>query len=198
MKRLLAIFALSAQAAIAQTPPNANFTANPTTACAGQTITFTNTSTQGTAAITNYSWDFGDGNSSTATNATHTYTIPNTYTVTLVAQASNGQADAEVKTNYITVNPLPTAGFSTSTNGCALPVGVTFSNVSVGGASYIWDFGNGQTSTNQNQTGTEFWNGKTDSGEPVNEGTYFYIFDGTLKDGTYLKKDGFVDVYKKN
>jgi gliding motility-associated-like protein len=50
----------------------------------------------------------------------------------------------------------------------------------------------------QNKTGTEFWNGRTDSGDPVNEGTYFYIFDGTLKDGTYLKKDGFVDVYKKN
>ena len=156
MKRLLAIFALSAQALIAQTPPNANFTANPTTVCSGQTISFTNTSTQGTAPITNYSWDFGDGNSSTATNATHAYTIPNTYTVTLVAQASNGQADAEVKTNYITVNPLPTAGFSTSTNGCALPVGVTFSNVSVGGTSYIWDFGNGQTSTNQNPAAVNY------------------------------------------
>jgi gliding motility-associated-like protein len=156
MKRLLAIFALSAQALIAQTPPNANFTANPTTVCSGQTISFTNTSTQGTAPITNYSWDFGDGNSSTATNATHAYTIPNTYTVTLVAQASNGQADAEVKTNYITVNPLPTAGFSTSTNGCALPVGVTFSNVSAGGASYIWDFGNGQTSTNQNPAAVNY------------------------------------------
>ncbi|MBI3237636.1 MAG: PKD domain-containing protein, partial [Flavobacteriia bacterium] len=42
------------------------------------------------------------------------------------------------------------ASFTTSTNGCVLPVGVTFNNTSSGGATYAWNFGNGQTSTLQN------------------------------------------------
>jgi PKD repeat protein len=78
------------------------------------------------------------------------YTAPGTYTVILTVQASNGQADAEVKTNYIVVNPTPASSFTASTNGCTLPVGVTFNNTSTGGVSYSWNFGNSQTSTAQN------------------------------------------------
>ncbi len=41
----------------------------------------------------------------------------------------------------------PNAGFTSSTpNGCA-PHAVTFTNTSTGSSSYLWDFGNGQTST---------------------------------------------------
>src|SRR6218665_3192693 len=136
--------------AYGQTPPTANFTATPTTVCLGQAVTFNSTSTQGTAAITSYAYDFGDGNSATTANASHVYAAPGTYTVILTVQASNGQADAEVKTNFITVNPSPTSSFSASTNGCSLPVGVTFTNTSTGGTSYSWDFGNSQTSALQN------------------------------------------------
>ncbi len=153
MKHLFsALLTVISLAAFAQTPPTANFTGSPTTVCLGQPVLFTSTSTQGTAAITSYAYDFGDGNAATTANASHVYSTPGTYTVTLVVQASNGQADAEVKTNYITVNPTPTANFSASTNGCSLPVGVTFTNTSTGGASYAWNFGSGNpgTSTQQN------------------------------------------------
>jgi len=46
---------------------------------AGNTVTFTNTSTGGGT----YLWNFGDGNTSTLENPTHTYASPGTYTVTL-------------------------------------------------------------------------------------------------------------------
>ena len=134
----------------AQTPPTANFTANQTTVCLGQPVLFTSTSTQGSSAITNYAYDFGDGNAASTANASHTYAVAGTYTVTLVVQAANGQADPEVKVNYITVNPTPTANYTASTNGCSLPVGVTFTNTSSGATSYNWSFGNSQTSTVQN------------------------------------------------
>jgi len=133
----------------AQTPPTAQFTGAPTAVCIGSAVNFVNQSTNGTAPITGWSWDFGDGNSSTQTNPAHTYGAAGTYTVTLVVTASNGQADPEVKVNYITVNPTPTASFTTSTNGCVLPVAVTFNNTSSGGTSYAWNFGNTQTSTLQ-------------------------------------------------
>ncbi|MFN6074822.1 MAG: PKD domain-containing protein [Fluviicola sp.] len=136
--------------AFSQTPPTANFTGNPLSACIGSPVNFNSTSIVGTAPITSYSWDFGDGFSSTGQTTSHVYTAVGTYTVTLVVQASNGQADAEVKVNYITVNPLPTANFTASTNGCTLPVSVTFTNTSVSGSTYAWNFDNGSTSVNAN------------------------------------------------
>ena len=140
----------------AQTPPTAQFTGAPTAVCIGSAVNFVNQSTNGTAPITGWSWDFGDGNSSTQTNPAHTYGAAGTYTVTLVATASNGQADPEVKVNYITVNPTPVASFTTSTNGCVLPVAVTFNNTSTGGTSYAWNFGNGQTSTLQSPAAVNY------------------------------------------
>lgn len=130
--------------------PNAQFTASPLSVCVGSPVSFTNQSTS-SLPIQSYAWDFGDGNSSTTANTSHVYATPGTYTVTLVVVNSAGTADAEVKTNYITVNPIPTASFTTSGNGCTVPFGVTFTNTSSGtGNTYAWNFGNSQTSTQQN------------------------------------------------
>ena len=143
---------LSCLYSIAQ-PPNAQFTASPLSVCLGQPISFTNQSTAGGSPITSYSWDFGDGSPfATTPNTNYVYAAPGTYTVTLVVQAQNGQADAEVKQAYVVVNPLPTASFTTSGNGCTVPFAVTFTNTSTSGPgiSYSWNFGNGQNSTVQN------------------------------------------------
>lgn len=148
--RLLLLFTFFTTLGYAQTPPLAQFTGSPLTVCLGSPVNFVNASTNGTAQITNWAWDFGDGNSSTQVNPQHTYAAAGTYTVTLVVTASNGQADAEVKVNYVTVHPRPNVAFTASTNGCTLPVGVTFTNTSTGGVSYAWNFGNTQTSTVQN------------------------------------------------
>jgi PKD repeat protein len=149
MKHLLFVLLLT-QLCYAQTPPTAQFTGSPLIVCNGSPVNFVNQSTNGTAAINQWAWDFGDGNSSTQINPSHIYSAPGTYTVTLVVTAANGQADPEVKVNYITVNPKPNAAFTASTNGCSLPVAVTFANGSSGGTSYAWNFGNTQTSTQQN------------------------------------------------
>lgn len=128
--------------------PNAQFTASSLTVCIGNPVSFTNQSTSPTPII-NYTWDFGDGSSATTANTSHVYSAAGTYTVTLVVQNQSGNADAEVKTNYITVIPTPTATFTTSGNGCTVPFGVTFINGSTtgSGVTYAWNFGNGQNST---------------------------------------------------
>lgn len=148
---LFVIVCLSCVYSMAQ-PPNAQFTATPLSVCIGQPVSFTNQSTPGGSPITSYTWNFGNGITSTFANTTYTYPQPGTYTVTLAVQAANGQADAEVKTGYITVNPLPTASFTTSGNGCTVPFAVTFTNTSTTGPgmTYNWNFGNGQSSTLQN------------------------------------------------
>ncbi|OGS88256.1 MAG: hypothetical protein A3E30_16850, partial [Fluviicola sp. RIFCSPHIGHO2_12_FULL_43_24] len=90
---------------VAATPPTASFTGTPTTVCSGQSVTYTNTSTD---SPTSYSWSFPGGTpaTSTATNPTVTYNTAGTYNVVLTATNANG-SDVETQTNYITVNATP-------------------------------------------------------------------------------------------
>ncbi|WP_343637487.1 PKD domain-containing protein [Fluviicola sp.] len=141
---------------LSQTPPTAQFTASPLIVCLEESIHFTNQSTQGSSPITSYQWDFGDGNSSSVQNPNHVYSAPGTYTVTLTVQASNGQADFELKSAYVKVNPKPVPNFTTTANGCSLPVSVTFGNTTTGAVSYNWNFGNSQTSTQQNPAAVNY------------------------------------------
>ncbi|MBI2279402.1 MAG: PKD domain-containing protein [Bacteroidetes bacterium] len=92
--------------------PVADFSANTTTICAGESVNFTDLSTN---TPISWSWDFGDGGSSTSQNTTYTYNTAGTYTVTLTATNASG-SDDEVKTNLITVNELEDASFNYSSS----------------------------------------------------------------------------------
>jgi uncharacterized repeat protein (TIGR02543 family) len=82
-------------------PPVANFTANATNIFVGQSVNFTDTSTN---SPTSWSWTFEGGtpSGSTAQNPTVTYNTVGTYDVSLTVSNSAG-SDSETKTNYITV-----------------------------------------------------------------------------------------------
>jgi PKD repeat protein len=90
--------------ASATSPPVANFTASATTITAGQSVNFTDTSTN---SPTSWSWTFAGGtpSASTAQNPSVTYNTAGTYTVSLTATNSAG-SDTNTKTNYITVNAV--------------------------------------------------------------------------------------------
>ncbi len=127
----------------------AGFNASASSACTGNTITFTNTTTPGAG---NNTWYFGDGSTSNVANPSHAYNNPGTYTVKLVVNYNNC-ADSATKT--IVINPSPSVNFSANnTAGCTLPFTVQFSNGTVGATSYLWDFGDGTTSTAINPTHT--------------------------------------------
>jgi len=124
----------------------ANFTANLTQVCTAQSVIFTDNST----AATSWAWDFGAGAiPATATiQGPHTvnYSISGSKTVSLTV---NG-AVTETKTNYITVYPDPVAGFTWGQAGLI----ISFSNTSQNAISYLWDFGDGNTSTETNPVHT--------------------------------------------
>jgi PKD repeat protein len=104
--------------AAAASAPVAAFSANSTTITAGQSVTFTDASTN---SPTSWSWTFGDAGTSSTKNPVHTYTAAGTYTVVLTATNAYG-SDGETKTNYITVNavsPSPTALFVSTTGSDA-------------------------------------------------------------------------------
>jgi PKD repeat protein/NifU-like protein involved in Fe-S cluster formation len=82
-------------------PPVADFSASETQITAGNSVTFTDLSTN---MPTSWSWTFEGGNPATSTeqNPSVTYSEPGEYTVTLVATNAFG-SDTETKTEYINV-----------------------------------------------------------------------------------------------
>ena len=82
--------------------PVADFSANQTSICAGESITFTNLSSGNPES---YDWKFFGGTPFTTTDETPgaiTYDTPGTYDVRLVATNAFGE-DIELKSDYITV-----------------------------------------------------------------------------------------------
>lgn len=124
----------------------AAFAASPTTTCPYNSVSFSN---QSTGDISSYLWDFGDDQTSTLTNPSHSYSQPGQYTVSLTANGPSG-SDTELKTNYITVSNLPTAQFTASPTSGSAPLNVSFTNQSSDATSWLWNFGDGGTSTQQN------------------------------------------------
>jgi len=125
------------------TPPVAGFTVSPNPICPNQVISFTNTSVSPSGTI--YTWSFGDGGTSTLTNPTYSYGTQGTYTVTLTA---NNNGCISTYTTNVIVSP-PMAQFSVGYS-CTNKLQVSFTNTTVGGNTFAWDFGDGATSTLQN------------------------------------------------
>lgn len=128
--------------------PGAGFTADKNDVLTDETVTFTNTSEDALS----YEWDFGDGTTTTEENPTHAYTATGTYTVTLTAFSKKDKKSDEA-TDVINVTvPNPSAGFTADKNDVLKNETVTFTNTSEDAFSYLWDFGDGTTSTLENPT----------------------------------------------
>ena len=128
-------------------PPVADFVGSPTTIGVGESVQFTD---QSTNSPTNWSWDFGDGQTSAERNPSHIYSSVGTYTVSLTVMNSFGQ-DTETKTDYITGGSPPDADFVGSPTTIGVGESVQFTDLSTNyPTSWSWDFGDGQTSTLRN------------------------------------------------
>lgn len=126
----------------------AGFTANVTQGCAPFTVNFTNQSTSNPSSVL---WDFGDNTTSTAKNPSKTYTQPGIYTVKMKAANSSACSDSIIKVDYIVVEEAPIAEFlSNNTTGCKTPFVGAFNDNSTGAVSWLWNFGNGASSGQQN------------------------------------------------
>jgi gliding motility-associated-like protein len=93
-------------------------------------------------------WDFGDGTRVVAglNNVTHTFATAGTYTVRLIL-ADTGYCNSPDSTSReLRISPLVDARFETNNSGCA-PYNAVFTNTSLAGQTFNWDFGDGTTST---------------------------------------------------
>lgn len=125
--------------------PRAQVAFSATNTCLGSPVVFNNNTSIANGGLT-YVWDFGDGNFSSATNPSHSYAAAGTYTVKLKAISNNNCADSI--TQVITVHPAINAGFTTA--DVCFGNAVSFNNTSsiaTGTLTYLWNFGDGSTST---------------------------------------------------
>ena len=136
-------------------PPTANFTASVTGGSLPLTVQFTDTSLNGP---TSWNWSFGDGNVSTSQNPSHTYESVGAYSVNLTAGNTYGSTSYN-RTNLITVtdpaSTPPSVSFTIAATSGQAPFTVQFTDTSTGSPYlWIWDFGDGGTSSDQNATHT--------------------------------------------
>jgi len=130
-------------------PSKADFSASPTYGSAPLNVQFTNTST---GSPESYLWDFGDGTTATEKNPAHLYTTAGTYIVSLTV-TDNGVSNTVVKSGFIQVLGDFDAAFIASSQIGNVPMEVLFTDISTGNpTSWAWNFGDGNTSAEQNPT----------------------------------------------
>lgn len=99
-----------------------------------------------------YSWNVKSLQKTDGDSLVSIFTEPGFYSVTLEAFSSlTGCTDALTKEQFIHVYPLPIPGFDQNYLIATLEhPDISFSNQSVGAVRFLWDFGDGTTSTDEN------------------------------------------------
>ncbi|MEP7167849.1 MAG: PKD domain-containing protein [Bacteroidota bacterium] len=121
---------------------SANFSFLKNSDCLPITVDFTDSSTDAST----WHWDFGDGTTSTLQNPSHTYTTKPLNNVTLNIYDVYGCNALKTK---IVVTPTIAAASLDYIQGCS-PMQVAFADSSLNAVSWLWDFGDGTNSANQN------------------------------------------------
>jgi len=132
--------------------PVASFTSTSQTVCAGQSVTYTSTSTNNP---TSYSWSFPGGTPSTSTSASQvvTYAAAGTYNVSLTATNAGG-SNASNQTGYVTVNASPAAPTINAGGATTFCQGGSVTLTSSAGSGTTWSNSAGGSSITVTTSGT--------------------------------------------
>lgn len=122
--------------------PIADFSFSDENICIGE-VSFNNSNSQ---YFNTLFWDFGDGITSNQNNPTHVFNSPGTYRVSLRTSNSIG---FDTISKLVTVNPL-VVNFGISNDTIQLSDTAYFSDSTLNATTWIWDFGDGNSSTQQN------------------------------------------------
>ena len=135
--------------------PQSDFSVNKTTVCVGETVEFTELTTQGSAPIDSFTWDFGEGTIKNDRNPTHQFSRAGKYSITLFVIDRNGCEGVERKVQLIEVLERPKAEITASqTSLCSQPFIVHFNSTSTANTNHTWDFGDGGNSNSRNPSYT--------------------------------------------
>lgn len=138
-------------------PARLAFTAAKVGGCESTTFFFDNLSVPAAGKPfkpNSFTWVFGDGTAPIITgdnDQTHTFPAPGTYPVQLILTDTNYCNAPDTARRNLRIAANVRAQFVTPAMGCA-PYAAYFNNTSLGGHDFLWDFGDGTTSTAENPT----------------------------------------------
>jgi PKD repeat protein len=121
----------------------------PSNACTKTPITFNNTSSVSDnvgSEIVSYQWNFGGAGTSTEKNPTVTFDFASSYEISLTVTTNLGVTNT-IKKLVSFQEGIQSSMQATSEVSGDAPLGVSFANQTSGAVSYLWDFGDGATST---------------------------------------------------
>ncbi len=119
--------------------PAVTFTADTLQGCTPLVVNLSNTTNAALSA--SCSWDYGDGTTGTNCSDTHVFTTPGCYDIALSVTTINGCVVDTIIYNYICVYPYPVADFAFLPSPADVyNTEINFTNLTVGGNSYSWDF----------------------------------------------------------
>lgn len=130
--------------------PLAAFDMSGSVACENDSLLFASTSDFADSIV----WNFGDGSIATGSSVYYTYLNAGIYNVTIMAYGAGGCGDTLTLITPITINPDPIADFDYVNVQIPDPVSGTvyFTNLSTNATDYYWEFGNGNSATEENPT----------------------------------------------
>ncbi len=126
--------------------PVAAFVHSP--ACIGTTYQFLDSSYVSSGTIVAWKWNFAGLDSSTLQNPYFSFPDTGNYSIKLTVTSNIGCSKTLIRN--IHVYPLPVASFSFNPQYGSPPLNVTFTNLSLGGSNYEWNFGDGSAISTQN------------------------------------------------
>src|SRR5574343_933159 len=126
---------------------NVSFSPDIVLGCSPLLVNFTNS----TLNSVNCNWDFGNGNTSTNCGTTSaTFAQVGCYDITLNVTFSNGCTNSLTQPNLVCVEAPPLASFvATPAILNEYDSQATFNNTTIGGVSYIWNFGDSTALSNE-------------------------------------------------
>jgi PKD repeat protein len=139
---------------VSSQPLIADFGASPTSGSAPLGVQFTDLSTA-PAPVLSWAWDFGDGGTSSEQSPSYTYTADGTFTVSLTVTTASG-SDTCTKPGLIMLTSIDAAFTGSPVSGSA-PHTVNFTDQSSSTlpvTSWMWNFGDGGTSSAQHPSHT--------------------------------------------
>lgn len=128
--------------------PGSGFSLDKTVFC-GVPTTFK--VTNNSIGAIDFTWDFGDGQTTKENSPTVTYTRAGNFPITLIAANEFGCADTTTS-RPIEINLQPIADFEVTFDQNCEGDNITFVNHTTGSNGWLWDFGDGQQSTEEMPT----------------------------------------------